>query len=102
MPEGVQKRQNLQKALQKSVRNYMVKSCLQKPENVAKSAPGEIPEAPKNQLNTDPELHLSPHGPIIWPKVPRSSHFTPQTSLFIDFGYHFASLLEGICDPKSS
>ena len=80
----------------------MAKSCLEKPENVAKRAPEDTPEAPKNRPKTDPELHLSPRGPTIWPKVPRSSHFTAQTSHFIDFGYHFASFLEGICDPKSS
>ena len=80
----------------------MAKSCLGKPENVAKRTPGGTPEAPKNCLKTDPELHPSPRGPTIWPKVARSSHFTPQTSHFIDFGYHFASFLEGICDPKSS
>ena len=80
----------------------MAKSCLKKPETVAKSLPGGTPEAPKNRLKTDPEIHLGPHGPIIWPKVPRSSHFTPQTSHFIDFGYHFASFLEGICDPKAA
>ena len=26
----------------------------------------------------------------------------PQTSHFIDFGYHFALFLEGICDPKAA
>ena len=80
----------------------MAKACLGKPENVAKGTPGSTPEAPKNRLKTDPELHLSPRGPTIWPKVARSSHFTAQTSHFFDFGYHFASFLEGICDPKSS
>ena len=80
----------------------MAKSCLEKPENVAKRPPGGIPEAPKNRLKTDPELHPSSRGPTIWPKVARSSHFAPQTSHFINFGYHFASFLEGICNPKSS
>ena len=80
----------------------MAKSCLQKPENVTKRLPIRTPEAPKNHLKTKPEIHLGPHGPIIWPKVARSSHFMPQTSHFIDFGYHFASFLEGICDPKAA
>ena len=80
----------------------MEKTCIEKLENVAKRPPGGTPEAPKNRLKTDPEIHLGPHGPIIWPKVPLSSHFISQTSHFIDFGYHFASFLEGICDPKSN
>ena len=80
----------------------MAESCLGKLETVAKRPPGGTPEAPKNHLKTDPEIHLGPRGPIIWPKVPRSSHFTPQTSHFIDFCCHFASFLEGICDPKAA
>ena len=52
--------------------------------------------------SNNPELHLGPPGPIIWPKVPRSSHFIPESSHFIASGYHFASLLEGICDPKAA
>ena len=80
----------------------MAKSFLKKPENVPKRPPSRTPEAPKNHLKTDPEIHLGPHGPIIWPKVPRASHFTAQTSHFIDFGYHFASFLKGICDPKAA
>ena len=80
----------------------MAKSCLNKPENVAKRRPGSTLEAPKNRLKTDPEIHLGPRGPITWPKVARSSHFTAQTSHFIDFGYHFASFLKGICDPKAA
>ena len=78
----------------------MEKSCLEKPENVAKRPPGGTPEAPKNRLKTDPEIHLGPRGPIIWPKVPRSSHFEPQTSHFIDFRYYFASHLKGIYNHK--
>ena len=73
-----------------------------KPENVAKRPPGSTPEAPKNRLKTDPEIHLGPPGPVIWLKVPRSSHFMPQTSHFIDLGYNFALCLEGICDPKAA
>ena len=91
-----------EKTLQKRIRNFAEKSCLEKPKNVAKRAPGGTPEAPKNRLKTDSEINLGPHGPIIWPKVARSSHFTAQTSHFIDFGYHFAWFLEGICDPKRS
>ena len=90
------------KAFQKRLRNYMAKSCLKKPENVAKGRPSRTPEAAKNHLRTDPEIHLGPHGPIIWPKVARSSHFTAQTSHVIDFGYHFASFLKGICDLKAA
>ena len=80
----------------------MAKSCLKKPENVAKKPPSRTPEAATNHLKTDPEIHLGPHGSIIWPKVPRASHFTAQTSHFIEFGYHFASFLKGICDPKAA
>ena len=99
MPEGTQ---NPKKALQKHVRNYIEKSCLKKPENVAKRAPSRTPEAPQNRLKTDPGIHLGPHGPIIWPKVAQASHFTAQTSHFIAFGYHFAVFLKGICDPKAA
>ncbi len=103
MPEGVQKAtQNLEKALQKRIRNYMAKSCLEKPESVAKRLRGGTPEAPTNRPKTDPETPPSRRGPTIWSKVARSSHFTSQNSHFIDFGYHFASFLKGICDPKSS
>ena len=91
-----------EKTLQKRIQNFAEKSCLEKPKNVAKRAPGGTPEALKNRLKTHPELHPSPRGPTLWPKVPRGSHFTPQTSHFIDFGYHFASFSEGVCDPKSS
>ena len=57
---------------------------------------------PKGNLKTNPEIHLSPHGPTIWPKAPQSLHFMAQNSHFIDFGYHFASFLKGICDPKAA
>ena len=98
-PKATRKREQ---TLQKRIRNSAEKSCLGKPKNVAKRAPGGTLEAPKNRLKTDPKLHPSPRGPTIWPKVPRGSHFTPQTSHFIAFGYHFASFLERICDPKAA
>ena len=102
MPEGVQKRpRNVKKHSRNVSEITWTKSCRQKLANIAKRPPGSTPEAPKNRLKTDPKIHLGPRGPIIWLKVPRSSHFTAQTSPFIDFGYHFASFLEGICDPKS-
>ena len=96
-PKATQKRQ---KALQKRVRNFVEKSWLQKPENVAERPPVGTPEATKSRPKTDPDIHLGPRGPIIWPKVPRSSHFEPQTSHFIDFSYHFASFVHGLRDPN--
>ena len=78
----------------------MAKSCLGKPENVAKGAPGGTPEAPKNRAKTDPDIHLGPRGAIIWHKVPRSSHFELQTSHFIDFRFYVASNLKGIYNHK--
>ena len=59
-PKATRKRE---KTLQKRLRNFTEKSCLEKPKNVAKRAPGGTPEAPKNRLKTDPEIHPSP----LWP-----------------------------------
>ena len=74
-PKATQKRE---KALQKRVRNYAEKSCLEKPENVAKRAPGGTPEAPKNRLKTDPELHPSPCGPKSGPRCPGARILWPR------------------------
>ena len=79
----------------------MEKSYFKTAENAYKRPPGSTPEAPKNRLKTDPEIQLGPRGPIIWPKVPRNSHFTSQTSHFIDFGYHVA-LFKRNLRPQSS
>ena len=88
--------------MRKHVLSCIEKSCLEKPEQIAKRAPSGAPKAFLNRLKTHPEIHLGPHGPIIWPKMARSLHLMAQTSHFIDFGYHFAFFLEGICDPKAA
>ncbi len=75
MPEGVQKRHRTLKNTPETCPKLHGKIMPQKTGKFRQKTSRRHPEAPKNRLKTDPEIHLGPHGPIIWPKVPRSSHF---------------------------
>ena len=75
----------------------------QKTEKVTERAPSGTPtKAPKNRLKTDPEIHLGPHGPIIWPKVPRHLPFCAPEITFYRFGHHSASFLKALCNHKAA
>ena len=80
MSEGVQKRhREPRKSTPETCPNLPGKIMPQKTRNCRQKTSRRHPRGAHKSSKTDPEIHLRPHGPIIWPKVPRSSHFMPQT-----------------------
>ena len=66
----------------------------QKPRKITERAPSGTPKAVKNHVTTDSEIHLGPHGPIIWPKVPRHLPFFAAELTFYRFRQPFYIVFE--------
>ena len=100
MPEGVQKRHRTIKKHSRNVSEITWQNHASKNRKLSPSRqhPRGTQKSSKNEPRNPPE----PPWPHNLAQGAPELTFYAQTSHFIDFGYPFASFLQGTSDPKSS